>query len=171
MALPYLSISQLSVLTGKDRATVKKKLMNVKPYSEKANATLYDGREALKYLVEPIVEDEKATSKKLLEEQLRYESARAEKVEIEVARQKGELVAIEDVTRTVGKEYTYVRASILSLPAKLARPIAIEDDPAVCMSLLKKEVDEILNHLQADVSLNIEPEEVDEKYFTEEEQN
>ena len=165
MSLRYMSINQMAEITGVDRRTIKSRLAELDPVKKDGRAFLYDAHKALALALGMGGTSESQTDKLLKEANLRRESAAADKLEIENAKTRGELVAIEDVARTVGKEYTYVRASILSMPAKLAKPIAMEDDPSVCMSMIKKEVDEILNHLQADVSLQIEPEEVDEKYF------
>jgi DNA-binding Lrp family transcriptional regulator len=169
MNLRYMSMSQLAEATGVDRRTVKSRLAELEHVKKDGKAIIYDAHRALPLVLGMAGSSESQTDKLLKEASLRRESAAADKLEIENAKTRGELVAIEDVTRTVAKEYTYVRASILSMPSKLAKPIAMEDDPSVCMSMMKKEVDEILNHLQADVNLQIEPEEVDEKYFTDEE--
>jgi phage terminase Nu1 subunit (DNA packaging protein) len=171
MNLRYLSMTQLSEITGVDRRTVKSRLAEVEPYKEEGSAILYDAREAIPKIMQFEDKTKDNTWKDLQKEQLRYEKARADKVQLENDTKRGELVRIEDVTRTVGKEYAYVRAAILTLPSKVAKSVSLEEDPAVCQSILKKEVDEILNHLQADNNLNIEPEEVDEKYFPEDEES
>lgn len=169
MNLRYLNMSQLSEVTGVDRRTVKSRLEGVEPYRKNGQAVEYDAREVIPLVIGVEKADDKNIYKQLQKEQIRTERAKAEKIELEVAKTKGELVSIEDVCRTVGKEYTYVRSSILSLPVKLAKSISLENDPAVCRSMLKQEVDEILKHLQADINLDISPEENDDTYFPEDE--
>jgi hypothetical protein len=166
-------MSQLAEVTGIDRRTVKSRLAQIKPFRKEGKAIIYDTHQVLAILLgfDQNGSQEIDPRKALLDAELQTEQARAEKLRLEVDKMKGEVVAIDDVCRTVGKEYTYVRAALLALPNKAAKPMAMEDDPTVCQSLLKKEVDEILNHLQADVNLNIEPEEIDEAYFPEDDNN
>lgn len=169
MSYRYLNMSQLAENTGLDRRTVKDRLEGVEPHAVEGKAIIFDSHKVNRILYGLEKVEEKNGYKLLQVEQIRSEKAKADKLELEVAQTKGELVAIEDVCRTVGKEYTYVRAAILGVPVKLAKPISLESDPAVCREMLKKEVDEILNHLQADINLEISPEESDEKFFPEDE--
>lgn len=158
-------MTQLSEVTGLDRRTVKHRLAEVKPFRLEGKAIIYDAQKVLPILLGFDDYRNQDTDKSLAEEQLRYEKARADKVELEVEKLRGEVVPIEDVVRTVNKEYTYVRTTILSLPAKRAKEFALEDDPSKIQALLQDDVNEVLAHLQADTNLDIAPEEEDEAYF------
>ncbi len=155
MSERYKSTSQLSELTGLDRATVKKKLDLIKPHSAKANLKLYDARLALPLLVTPVTHDKESKNQKLLDEQLRYESGRADKIELEVQLKRGELVHIEDVGKAVDKEYSRVKASLNALPSKLAKPISMVTDPAKCKELLDEATNEVLAHLTLDAEVEL----------------
>ena len=168
MNLRYLSMSQLAEVTGVDRRTVKSRLAQVEPYKRDGKAIIYDATQALPYVMGFGEQTATSIDREIKQAELRRELASAEKIEMDNARARGELVSQEDVCRIHGKEITYVRAAILSMPSKLAKPTALEEDPNVTHSLIQQEVDEVLNHIQADTNLEIEPEEVDEKYFAEE---
>lgn len=170
MNLRYLSMTQLSEVTGVDRRTVKNRLAELKPIKTVANAIIYDAHMALPLVLRTSDKSASQVEKQMAEEQLRFEKARADKMSLEVQKMQGEVVNIEDVARTVSKEYSYVRAAILSIPAKRAKALALEDDPAVIQSTLLEDVNEVLAHLQADANLEITPEEDDEKFFPEDEQ-
>lgn len=85
---------------------------------------------------------------------LQQEKARLAKVQRErqallLARERGELVAVEAVADGVGSEYDRVRARVLALPAKLAPIIAIESDIDVCRYLIEREVHAALLELSS----------------------
>lgn len=170
MNLRYLSMTQLSEVTGVDRRTVKSRLADLKPIKTEARAIIYDAHMALPLVLR--TGDKMSVSqieKQMAEEQLRHEKAKADKISLEVQKMQGEVVNIEDVARTVGKEYSYVRAALLSIPSKRAKALAIEDDPAVIQSSLLEDINEVLSHMQADANLEITPEQEDEIYFPEDE--
>lgn len=152
MDLRYLSMSQLSEVTGVDRRTVKSRLANVEPHKTEGRAIIYDSHEALPIILGFQSESPKETDRQLKEEQLRYESARADKMRLEADQMAGDVVAIDDVTRMVSKEYTYVRATLYSIPSKLATTLAREEDVAVVQAKLHSAIDEALAHLQADTN-------------------
>ena len=77
-------------------------------------------------------------------------SADAALAELQLQRERGEVVNIEDVAKTVGEEYAAVRAKLLAIPTKLAPRIAIEDNEAACRDLIEREITEALNELIAD---------------------
>lgn len=158
----------MAEITGVDRRTIKSRLTEIDPVKKEGRASLYDTHKTLALALGMGSGTDSNIDKELKEAQLRRELAAADKIEIDNARTRGELISQEDATRIMGKELTYVRAAILSVPSKLAKPIAMEDDPNITHLMLQREVDEILNHIQADMNLQIEPEEVDEKYFPEE---
>lgn len=81
---------------------------------------------------------------------IRKISADAALAELQLERERGEVVRIEEVAQTVGEEYAAVRAKLLAIPTKLAPRIAIEADEHTCRELLSREITEALNELIAD---------------------
>lgn len=167
MTLHQLSITQLHELTGIDRRTVKKRLDKLAPIAGPRGAMLYNPQEALPLLYKGSDSPEDA-SQALLDAQLRYEEARADKMRLEADKMAGLQVAIEDVAKAIEKEYTYVRATLYAMPSKLAKGLAFEEDAAVIQTQLHAAVDEALAHLQADTNLDFTPEEESEEAETEE---
>jgi hypothetical protein len=167
----YKNITHLSEITGLDRTTIRKRLDGIEPNHVKGRSPFFDCQHVLPILYQ--LGEKMSIKQQLEEEQLRHERVKADKVTIDVERMRGEVVPIEDVCKAVSKEYSYVRAAILTLPSKIAKPISLEEDPAKCQMILKREVDEILAHLQVDTSQDFssENEEVveEEKYFDSEE--
>ncbi len=153
MNLRYLSMSQLSEVTGLDRRTVKDRLAKQKPYKTEGKAILYEARKAIPILLGFGDPDAKDIGRQQREQELRHEKIRAEKLEIEVGRMKKELVPIEDVCKSVEQEYTYTRTSLLSIPVKCAKALSLETDPAVVQATLAEYINEALAHLQADKTL------------------
>lgn len=148
MSSRYLSISQLSELTGKDRRTISKRLDGVKPHSANGRAQLYDAHEVLETLY--VSDKVEGMDKKLLRIELALEEERLTKLKLENGKTTGELATIEDVVKTVGKEYSFVRAQLRSLPSRLAKPLSMVSDPNTVHSRLKDAVEECLAELTAD---------------------
>lgn len=149
MKLRFLSINQLSELTGKDRRTIKDRLTGLSPHSEDKRGQYFDTHQALERIFEH-KKTEGGIQRKLLQEELRIESARAEKIELEVKAMKGELVPIEDVIKSVEREYTFVRSQLRALPSKLAKPLSMTNDPNEVYTRLTEAVDECLTELTSD---------------------
>lgn len=149
MSLRYLSISQLSEVTGKDRRTVSKRLSGIEPHSLKGNAQLYDSARAVELIC--AAESVAGMDKQLLKAELGVEVARQAKMEIEVGKLRGELVPLGDVAKAVEKEYSFVRAQFRSIPSKLAKPLSMISDPNEVHLRLHEAVDECLAELTADV--------------------
>lgn len=84
------------------------------------------------------------------EARVRKTNADAALAELQLQRERGEVVNIADVARTVGEEYAAVRAKLLAIPTKLAPRVAIEADENACRELLAREITEALNELVAD---------------------
>jgi hypothetical protein len=162
MDLPYFSMSQLATITGLDRRTVKDRLVNVEPHKVLGKAIIYDARQALPVLLgfnDP--NETKTTQTELKRQELRFERVRAEKLELELEVLKGLHVPVSEVCKSIEKEYTYVRSTLLSVPSKRAMVLALESDPATIRQILEEDINEALNHLQADIHFE-QPEVVEE---------
>jgi phage terminase Nu1 subunit (DNA packaging protein) len=150
-------MTQLAEITGLDRRTVKDRLANIDPHKEEGKAIIYDTRQALPILLGYDDPNQKGkVNKELKEQELRFERARAEKLEIELEVLKGLNVPIQDVCKEVEKEFNYVRSTLLSIPSRRAQALALENDPAVIRQILEEDVQEALEHLQADKNYSTE---------------
>jgi phage terminase Nu1 subunit (DNA packaging protein) len=149
MNLRFLSINQLSELTGKDRRTIKDRLTDVPAHSEDKRGSYYDTHIALERIFEP-KKTVGGMERQLLTEELRLEKARADKMELEVQEMHGRLVPVEDVVKAVEREYTFVRSQFRALPSKLAKPLSMITDPNQVYTRLTEAVDECLSELTAD---------------------
>ncbi len=115
--LSWVSLNQLCVLTGKTSRTVKKLLSEIKP-REESGTLLYKSSEVL-----PIIYgigkpgDEKLDS---WQEKARYDSLRADKVQIEIDIMKENLIPADRVERAWQKLLATLRARLLTLPSRLA---------------------------------------------------
>jgi phage terminase Nu1 subunit (DNA packaging protein) len=147
MQLRYLSMSQLAEVTGLDRRTVKARLAKIKPHESKTKLILYDAWLALPSLYKSEVGN---IAEQSALESLRLEKARADKIELEIARVRGGQVPIEDVALVVEKEYSRVRSSLLSIPTKLARDLSQIDDPRKIQIELETVINDCLSELSAD---------------------
>lgn len=148
MKLRYLSVNQLSQVTGKDRATITKRLETSKPYKEDGRAKIYDAHEVI-----PIIfaaETLKGMSKKI--EQVNYdiEKEKLHKIRTENEVKLGKLVLIDEVTKMVEKEYTFIKAQIKSLPSRLSKLLSMESDPIVINKIMHTEIDTVLEELTSD---------------------
>lgn len=146
----YLSKTQLADITGLDRDTVTKKLESLQPYSAKSNLIQYDTRLALPLLYAR--DSNVGLERKIEEEKLRYDTARADKMELEVKKRRDQLVEIETVGQDVDKEYAAVRSALLAIPSKLALDLATITEPAV----IKKELEDSINEALSELSNPIE---------------
>lgn len=148
MSIRYLSISKLSELTGKDRATITKRLAEIKPYKATKTSKIYDSQIVLPMILG--IESSSKIEKKLLEESLRLESAKADKISLEVERQRGTLVQTESIAKAVAKEYTNTRSGLMKIGHTVAATWTnIEERPKL-KSLIDEKVNEALKHLTAD---------------------
>lgn len=144
----YLTQSHLAELTGKDRATVRKRLEGLEPHSQDGRAKYFDAHVALPMIL--LIENTAGIDRQLQEEKLRYETARADRMELEVSKRKGELVEVESIGQAVEKEYTSIRAGFLALGVKLAAPLALECTPAHVKLTIDTAVNEVLGELLLD---------------------
>jgi len=148
MSERYKSVNQISEMTGIDRRTIKKKIADIPIHSKAGRAELYD-----MFTVAPRLfasETPESTDKKLKAEQLRYEQARADKMQIEVEQKRGQLVAIHQVAEFITRQFGNVRSRILSIPSRCAKDLSIESDPALVRERLEQETREALAELTAD---------------------
>ena len=80
-----------------------------------------------------------------------------EREALELAQMRGELIEIAEVARMVSDEYAAIRAKLLSLPSKLASPLAAESTVSGCQALLVQSIREALRELTADAGADQPP--------------
>lgn len=157
--MKHLSVSQLSEVTGVDRRTIKERLVSMKP-DVRGRSHLYLAREAIPMILFPDgVDDRKTIEKKIREEELRYESARADKTQLQVEKLRGELVPIEDVAKVVEREYAAVRAAFLAIPSKVSKELATQDSEIGIKRVLEDHINEALSELSADQEVALDSDE------------
>ena len=81
---------------------------------------------------------ERLTSKTNADE--RIKTARAEKLEIQNAALKRDLLPIEEVRRDVTRGFTELKTQLLVIPRRLAQPLAMETDAVVIEERVEKEL-------------------------------
>ena len=147
--LRYLSINQLSKLTGKDRATITKRLENVKLADDtNGRAKIYDTQEVLPLIY--AAENLKGAENKIQMLTIEQEKEKLLKLRMENQERAGKTIPIQEVVDTVSKEYTFVRMQLKAIPSKLAKRLSMENDPLKCNEMLTSEINETCNELIAD---------------------
>lgn len=88
-----------------------------------------------------------AYKKKANDDELRLTRARADKVELEVAAKKGELIPLREVEREWVAMTLSFRNKMLAIPTAMATLLADMDKPAEIAATLKRVIDEALEEL------------------------
>lgn len=108
------------------------------------------GREALFYLPEVVqfrIGNEDGQKLDPSQEKAKLDVVRREKAEIELRKQKGELVEISEVCRELEKELVGVRQKLLAIPNKLARPIVVAENPQEAQDMIYRAIENALKDL------------------------
>lgn len=83
----------------------------------------------------------------LSDEKKRLARLQADKLEIEIATLKGQLLLFSDVEREMSDVVISFRAKMLSIPSKLAPELAMESNPMIIEERLRSEIKEALSEL------------------------
>ena len=138
------SVNALATELGLDRRTVGKRLALTTPHSMAADGSprwrLNDAVQALFDI------KSRQQHVDLNEARRRKASAEAQLAELELARQQGQVVAVEDVGVELERCYSAVRARLMAIPPKLA-PLLCPDDPATAQGMIETAVVEALAEL------------------------
>jgi len=139
------SVSGLATELGLDRRTVAKRLAHAPPHSLAPDGSpRWRLNDALRALFD--VEDGRRTRIDIDEARQRKTAAEARLAELELARQEGEVVAVEDVGIEVERRYAAVRARLMALPPKLA-PMLCPEEPTLAQAMIEAAVIEALAEL------------------------
>ena len=77
----------------------------------------------------------------------RREAAEAERAELSLAEDKGQLIRVEAVKSALGTVFSTTRDALLQIPARLSALLAAESDPATVQNMLHTEIHQALQHL------------------------
>lgn len=146
--LRYLSINQLSKVTGKDRSTISKRLEQLEPYKEDGRAKIYDAHEAIPAIFAQ--EAGKGIHKQTKQVEYEIEKEKLYKIRMDNEVKQGKLLFIDDVVKTVEKEYMFIKAQIRSLPSRVSKILSLETNPIEVNQMLMTHIDEILSELSSD---------------------
>ncbi|HRQ59636.1 MAG TPA: terminase small subunit [Azoarcus taiwanensis] len=80
------------------------------------------------------------------------ETIEAQRADLRLKQEAGELLFKDDVVRVVVAAFTEVRAGLEELPAKLASEIAMTTDEAHARALLTGEIERLLEHLSGRIA-------------------
>ena len=136
------SISRLSDLSGKSRATVVRRLEALKPIRDGASL-LYESREALPL----IFELDRQSDLELSAERARLAHHQANKTSLEEASMREELIPAKDVQETWSNLISNARARLLALPSKSAHLVLAAETYLEAEDILKQQVYEALEEL------------------------
>ena len=150
MSLRQLNKTQLAEICNLDRRTVNEKLKGIEPLRIEGKSHVYDTHTVLPILMGSNELTEQSARVQLLNEQLRHETAKADRAILEVKKLQQEVVQISEVGNVVADEYTRVRARLISIPSRCARDLAIEQNPRNVEIRLDDEINEALSELTAD---------------------
>ena len=149
--------TRLSAELGIDNRKMRDILTPINPVEIKGKRKYYILRDVLphvaKFIGAPNVVD-------INVERARKTAAEAEIAELELLEKKGQLVPMVDIVNTWLEMISACRSKMLSMPAKLAPVVAVEDSPAICKSLIEEQVIEALDEIAK--WLDEEPNEPDE---------
>lgn len=112
-----MSISGLSVLTGMDRRTIGKRLAGMDPAKVIGKAKHYATPEALRAIY---LGGDTGEALDVQQESAKHKKAQTEKLNLEIALLKGDLVTGDQAKSKWADMVTAMRAKMLSLPSKLA---------------------------------------------------
>ena len=150
MSQKYWSISALAVEFGIDRRTVAQRLNSVEPVPTKSKVKKYKLQEAAKAIIgqvnigDGILSYDEARARKM--------SAEAELSEIELQKERGDVLSIDVINAINNEIFGNFRAKLLALPAKSAPDIFASTNVTEAKSLLRKNINDIF--FISDISFN-----------------
>ena len=137
------SVSRLSELTGLDRRTLKKHLIEFKPIIE-GRSHLYESHDVLRVIYGGASADDLYD---LTEERARLAHHQANNEGLKELENKGELVRADEVRAAWEEKTAATRAQLLSLPSKAAPMVVTVDGDVAVESMLRKMINEALDEL------------------------
>ena len=146
MNIKKVTISKLHEMTGKDRRTIKKRLINLTPAEIKGRYTYYYISEALELIYS---EPEESEDLDLTLERAKLTREQRLKTSLERKQLEGNLLDVQAVVIAFQKTTTAVRSKLLAIPTKMAQELINIKTPVEIQEILKKQIYELLNELSS----------------------
>jgi phage terminase Nu1 subunit (DNA packaging protein) len=140
-----LSITQLAWISRVAKETASKKLREAQldPVAQDARATYYDPRDAIPILLGV------GDGLNPAAERARLDRAKSELAELELERERGNVVPREDQQQALIALATAVASRLDGVPPKAAHEVASETDPAICQEIIARCIREAREDLAA----------------------
>lgn len=113
------------------------------PGAKKGNVWEFDTAKVIAYLQKQAGKTSEPSKKASVE--LRIAEAEAEIKEYKVGEMRKQLVAVDDIEELFEERLTVFKSQITALPARVAQLVAVTEDPAEVLRILKAEVAEALD--------------------------
>lgn len=137
------SISQLAKLCGLDRATVKKRLDGVESQPGAKNAKLYTLEVAVPALINNDDEHDR--------EKLRKTTAEADKLELQLQRERGEVLPVKEVRDYLQDLFKRLQQrTVVQMPRDIAQQLYKAESAGQINDILQRELGRIFNELRSD---------------------
>ena len=145
--------TELAEILGVNLSTIDAKIRRGLPYVQKATGRgkgwIFDTAQVFEWerarAVESVIGESAAIGKE--EADKRKAIAQAALAEYEVAERRRELISIDAAAAIVRREYSAVRARLLSMPAKLGPELVLTTDAHEARAVLEAELREVLGEL------------------------
>jgi len=118
----YFSINKLSLFTGKDRRTVKKRLESLSPITIQKSVAYYEISKALERIYQPELKTTNKVST-LHDERTRLVKAQAQKAELELQELDGSLISVNLVKKDGYSLGRYMRESLEAATVRIIAPL------------------------------------------------
>jgi hypothetical protein len=139
------TVSSLSVEFGMDRRTVAQRLNGVQPVQVKGRVKKYSMHDAAKAIIGQVQTNEGILSYD--EARARKMAAEAELSEIELQKERAEVLPIDVVNIINNEIFGNFRAKLLALPAKAAPDVFSSTNVKEAKAILRKNINGVLEEL------------------------
>lgn len=137
------SLSELAKLCALDRATVKKRLEGVEPQPGAKGAKLYTLKQAVPALVNN--DDE------LDRERLRKTTAEADRLELQLRRDRGEVLPVKEVRDYLQDLFKRLQQrTVVQMPTAISQQLYKAESAGQINDILQRELGRIFNELRSD---------------------
>lgn len=139
------TVSSLAVEFGLDRRTVAQRLNNIQPVEIKGRVKKYDMQDAAKAIIGQVQTGEGILSYD--EARARKMAAEAELSEIELQKERAEVLSVDVVNIINNEIYGNFRAKLLALPARAAPDVFSSSNVKEAKAILRKNINGVLEEL------------------------
>lgn len=140
--------NEMASILGVAPATLDLKIKDGLPGKKEGKEWVFDTKKVLDWLIKEATKGSQGSKKSSAE--LRITLADAELKEFKVAEARKTMVHVDDIAPIVEEQLSIVKSKITALPARVVQKVAVEEDPAVCLRILKDEVADVLEEISKD---------------------